>query len=348
MGTTRTRAAEATAPPGDDRLLPARRRLADRDQRVGRDAGLEGGRERRAGVRHRPPTVRSDVAHRSRGTDPRHEAGHLARRAAVPGRAAGRRATACAESPTGVQSGPLTVHSEQAGALEPGRSTTSRSRPAATGTSPPVTGRSSPSTCTRRRARRASPASRRARPFPSGPAYAAAVPDADRVLGLRLRQPGRTDERHRRPREPHGLRGRRREHARHRLLGWRLRLLRAAAEPRRLRRDRDDRPPTVGEEPQGRDDGHLLRRDQPAVHGPAPPAAASRPSRRCRSSTPRRRRSTRAASSTPASRSPGPRSASTRRCPPDRTAGSRGRTSGSRAATRRARPTRCCTARRPT
>ena len=47
-------------------------------------------------------------------------------------------------------------------------------------------------------------------------------------------------------REPDGLRGRRREHARHRLLGRRVRLLRAAAEPRRLRRDRDDRPPAVG------------------------------------------------------------------------------------------------------
>ena len=46
--------------------------------------------------------------------------------------------------------------------------------------------------------------------------------------------------------QPDGLRGRRREHARHRLLRRRLRLLRAAAEPRRLRRDRDDRAPAVG------------------------------------------------------------------------------------------------------
>ena len=42
------------------------------------------------------------------------------------------------------------------------------------------------------------------------------------------------------------LRGRRRQHARHRLLGRRLRLLRAAAGPRRLRRDRDRRPPALG------------------------------------------------------------------------------------------------------
>ena len=185
-------------------------------------------------------------------------------------------------------------------------------------------------------------------PIPSGPDVRSAVPDADRVLGLRVRQPGRTDQRHRRPREPDGLRGRRREHARHRLLGWRVRLLRAAAEPRRLRRDRDDRPPTVGAGPQGRDDGHLLRGDQPAVHGPAPAARASRPSHRFRSSTPPRRRSIRAASSTPALRLRGHRSASTRRSRPDRTAGSPGRTSGSRVATRRARATRCCTARRPT
>ena len=72
------------------------------------------------------------------------------------------------------------------------RSTTSRFPTTATRTSPPVTGRSSPSTCTRRRARRASPACRRACPLPNGPDFTAAVPDADRVLGLRVRQPGRS------------------------------------------------------------------------------------------------------------------------------------------------------------
>jgi hypothetical protein len=55
--------------------------------------------------------------------------------------------------------------------------------------------------------------------------------------------------------------------------GGAFRLLRAAAEPRRLRRDPDDRPSAVGARPQGRDDGHLLRRDQPAVHRPADPPA---------------------------------------------------------------------------
>ena len=102
----------------------------------------------------------------------------------------------------------------------------------------------------------------------------AAVSDADRVLGLRLREPGRPGKRHRRARQPDGLRRGRREHARDRLLGRRLRLLRTAAEPRRLRRDRDDRPPAVGARQQGRHARHLLRRHQPAVHRAA---AAARP-----------------------------------------------------------------------
>ena len=62
----------------------------------------------------------------------------------------------------------------------------------------------------------------------------AAVSHDHRVLGLRVREPGRTGKRHRRARQPDGLRGGRREHARNRLLGRRLRLLRTAAEPRRL------------------------------------------------------------------------------------------------------------------
>ena len=60
------------------------------------------------------------------------------------------------------------------------------------------------------------------------------------------------------------------------LLGRRVRLLRAAAEPRRLRRHRDGRPPAVGRPPQGRHARHLLRRHQPAVHRPD---AASEPRR---------------------------------------------------------------------
>ena len=91
--------------------------------------------------------------------------------------------------------------------------------------------------------------------------------------------------------------------------GGAYRLLRGAAEPRRLRRDRDDRPPAVGARPQGRDDGHLLRRDQPAVHGPA---RSARPRGDLAAVDDRRDRDdalSRAASSTPASRSRGRSSA---------------------------------------
>ena len=116
--------------------------------------------------------------------------------------------------------------------------------------------------------RRPSPAGRVARAAPprtAGPAERCHA-DPDRVLRLRLCRPGRAAERDRDPRQPDGVHGGRRQHARHRLLGRRLRLLRTAAEPRRLRRRRDDRAPAVGPQPQGRDDGDLLRRDQPALH----------------------------------------------------------------------------------
>ena len=49
--------------------------------------------------------------------------------------------------------------------------------------------------------------------------------------------------------------------------GGRVQLLRAAAEPRWLRRDRDRGAPAVGAAPQGGDDRHLLRRHQPVVRG---------------------------------------------------------------------------------
>ncbi len=104
----------------------------------------------------------------------------------------------------------------------------------------------------------------------------AAVPDPDRVLRLRLRRPLRSHQRHRRDRQRDGLRRGRREHARHRLLRRRLRLLRAPAEPRRLRRHRDHRPSALGQGPPGRHDGHLLRRHQPALHRPAATAAPRR------------------------------------------------------------------------
>ena len=62
-------------------------------------------------------------------------------------------------------------------------------------------------------------------PFPVSGELRASVSDDHRVLGLRLREPRRTGKRHRGARQPDGLRGGRREHARDRLLWWRLRLL---------------------------------------------------------------------------------------------------------------------------
>ena len=108
-------------------------------------------------------------------------------------------------------------------------------------------------------------------------------------------------------RQPARLRRRRREHARHRLLGRRVRLLRAAAEPRRLRRDRDRRAPALGAASQGRDDRHLLRRDQPAVRRRDRPAGPRGDHAAVGDRRHARRRCTRAGSSTPASRCPGPK-----------------------------------------
>ena len=109
-----------------------------------------------------------------------------------------------------------------------------------------------------------------------------AVSDADRVLGIRLCEPGRAGKRHRGGRQPDGLCRGRREHARDRLLRRGFRLLRKAAEPRRLRRDRNDRAPALGASQQGGHARHLLRRHQPAVHGADRSRRASRRSRRCR------------------------------------------------------------------
>ena len=113
-------------------------------------------------------------------------------------------------------------------------------------------------------------------PVPSGPDYTKPYPTLIEYSGYGYADPDRSGERDRRRRQPDGLRRGRREHARHRLLRRRLRLLRAAAEPRRLRRHRDHRQPALGQGPQGRDDGHLLRRHQPALHRPAAPAAPRR------------------------------------------------------------------------
>ena len=83
-------------------------------------------------------------------------------------------------------------------------------------------------------------------------------------------------------RQPARLRGRRRQHARHRLLGRRLRLLRAAAVARRLRRDRDRRPPALGAAQQGRDDRASPTAASASSSSPPPGRPASPRSRRCR------------------------------------------------------------------
>ena len=177
---------------------------------------------------------------------------------------------------------------------------------------------------------------------------ARAVPDADRVRGLRLRQPGRRPERDQPDRQPARLRGRRRQHARHRLLGRRVRLLRAAPEPRRLRRDRDRRAAAVGGARQGRDGRRVLRRDQPAVRRPdaAPEPVGDHAAVGARQHAddavsgrhPQHRLHARVGEG------PRRRRASRRRRPAAR----RGRSSASRRATRPARPTRRCTPRRST
>ena len=66
----------------------------------------------------------------------------------------------------------------------------------------------------------------------------------------------------------------------------------------------------MGRAPQGRDDGHLLRRDQPALRRRDAAAEPRRDRAAVGDRQHRRRRSTRAGSSTPASRSHGPRTAS--------------------------------------
>ena len=90
-------------------------------------------------------------------------------------------------------------------------------------------------------------------------------------------------ERHPAGRRAARLRGRRRQHARHRLLGRRLRLLRAAAGARRLRRRSRPSPASPGSR-NGKVGmiGRLLRRHQPALRRRHQAAAAWRRSRRCR------------------------------------------------------------------
>ena len=133
---------------------------------------------------------------------------------------------------------------------------------------------------------------------PARPARGRPLPHRRGVLGLRpveaRQQPARAErrgapsDRRRRPvravrggpvrlqrtraavvdaRPVDGLRGRRRQRPRHRLLGRCVRLLRTAPAHRRLRRDRDRGRPAVGEEPQGRHGRPVLPGHQPALRG---------------------------------------------------------------------------------
>ena len=312
----------------------ARSAASRRDRR--RRAGLHRARQRGAGLRDRGDAGRAAVAPERRRQDGRHAAGELARGRSLPQRAAGQRlprasrggrrgvepADRALEEPGSVEHEhlqPVAPHGRLRLPDHPRRHQARRQRPPAAG-----------------RGRRAAAAGRRrAADAPRG-----SHADPDRVLRLRVRRPGRASERHRGPGQPDGLHGGRREHARHGLLGRRLRLLRAAAEPRRLRRGRDRRPPAVGAPRQGRDDGDLLRRDQPALHGLDQPSEPRRDRavlghrQHADDALPGRRPQHRA------SPSRGLRSGSTTRRRPRPRAGSPGPTSGSRRATRPARPTR--------
>ncbi len=218
------------------------RQRGSRSRRNRASAQLQRARQRRAGVRHRAGAGRADVARERAGktvaTQPANALGGLLFRNVTPGSgyrvrlAAGGRDVRAAD-------GAL----DAAGAAEHRRLQPDDPLRRLRLPDHPRRHEARRSTCTRR------PDVTNVVPgvdLPPDSAGTRADPDADRVLGLRLRQPGRPAERDRGPREPDGLHGRRRQHARHRLLGRRLRLLRAAAEPRRLRRDRDDRPPAVG------------------------------------------------------------------------------------------------------
>ena len=163
---------------------------------VSRDRALHRGRQRRAGLRPRPSRICASLAARCRGSHDADAERRLTRGTAVPQRAAGH------GLPGALWRGetkPIKVHSDKS---RPGTraSTTRPSRTAATSTSPPVTGPSSPSTSTCRRSR--------TRPdggitLPSS--YDQALPHADRVLGVRVRRPGRPRQRHRPARQLDGF-----------------------------------------------------------------------------------------------------------------------------------------------
>ena len=177
----------------------------------------------------------------------------------------------------------------------------------------------------------------------AGPRLCRPLPDPGRVLGLRLRQPGRRPERHQPDPQPARLRRGRREHARHRLLRRRLRLLREAAEPGRLRRGGDRRPPALGAERPGGHGRRLLRRDQPALRRRDGAAASGRDHAALGDRQLRDHPLPGRAAQHRRSPCSGPRTGSTTRSRPRPRMARAGRTSGSRKAIRSARQIRLCT-----
>ena len=129
-----------------------------------------------------------------------------------------------------------------------------------------------------------------------------------------------------------------REPPRHRLLRWRVALLRDPAVARRLRRGRDHRRAALGRQRQGRHGRDLVPRHHAALRRADPPAAPRRDHAAVGDRRHARRRSTRAGSRTTASRSAGRRTAP----PTPRPRARSGRPTGSPTATRCARRTRRC------
>ena len=102
-----------------------------------------------------------------------------------------------------------------------------------------------------------------------------ALPDGDRVLGLLALGPRRAPALDPAG-EPHGLRGGRRQHARQRLLGRRVRRVQPRPGSGRLRRRGDRRPSTLGPARSARHGRAELPRHQPALRRGHPPSAPGR------------------------------------------------------------------------
>ena len=154
-------------------------------------ANLRRGRQRRAGVRHRPAPPRTMALLNSDGRDGPDQEGRLARRPAVPQRAAGTGYRVTPHS-DGAKSAALTVHTDAAAPWDPDDLQPDDHRQRL-----PVPHHARRHEARHRRAPadRARPVSRACRsgtpPAPRRTRLHTALPDADRVLRVRLRRPGR-------------------------------------------------------------------------------------------------------------------------------------------------------------